>query len=365
MARWKTALGAAAALALPLLLLHCGEAKNGAARDAGGFTPDGSASDAPTSATDAEAEAMASDGPVSGDVADATASDCPPVESSYGFIGLLAQDADHLYFIVYDGFNSAATQLWKAPKNGDPGEALVTGLAMPSDLATDGNNVYWIAPGADAGPGSIMAVSVAGGSPRLVTASASTALALDATSLYFLRQPGTTGTLMRASLDGTGESLLADTGASATELELNSHYAFWENPLGIFRAPKNLGPTTNTVPAASGAYTVDDGTIYYGRSDGTLVSAPIAGGPETVLALPFDGYHFPVGTITSDSDSVYWTPGVGFAPILRVKKSGGPPVQIAQADYQGASNMVVDAHCIYWVDCGKPIDSGEVLSAPK
>jgi hypothetical protein len=156
----------------------------------------------------------------------------------------LAIDDRGVYWYVLDSADSVVMQVLRG--GGDPA-VLVSGLASPSGIGTDGAFVY-VADTAgrdtDAPVGRILRVSRDGGEPTVLATEPVELkrLALDDAFVYWTSgstaQPGS-GSVSRIALDGTGSrTVLAEGLTRAFNLAVDDRYVYWADRDGVRRLRK-------------------------------------------------------------------------------------------------------------------------------
>ena len=117
-----------------------------------------------------------------------------------------------------------------------------------------------------------------------------------------------------------------------------------------------------TAPVAAGAIATDGAFVFWNdQTKGTIMKAPVAGGPAIVVAKE---QHQP-SSVAVDGANVYWANaklgGDGFAEVARAPKAGGA-VALITADQNEPFFVRVDDAKVYWLaDEG----AGDLWSAPK
>jgi hypothetical protein len=156
----------------------------------------------------------------------------------------LAVDDRGVYWYVLASADSVVMQV---PRDGGDTAVLVSGLAFPSGIGTDGAFVY-VADTAgrdtDAPVGRILRVSRDGGEPTVLATEPVEfkRLALDDAFVYWTSgntaQPGS-GSVSRIALDGTGtRTVLADGLTRAFHLAIGDRYVYWADRDGVKRLRK-------------------------------------------------------------------------------------------------------------------------------
>lgn len=117
-----------------------------------------------------------------------------------------------------------------------------------------------------------------------------------------------------------------------------------------------------------------DGTfVYWLSTDGSVMKAPIAGGPWTELATgPVAQLFGPTERgLVLDADHVYWinsATGESDGQILKVSKNGGEITVLADGEFHPAA-IAVDSDSVYYTTFGwgfqdNPVAQGRVLRVP-
>lgn len=248
----------------------------------------------------------------------------------------LALDATHAYWttgrVVADGVPSGGSLMRVALEGGAP-EVLVSDLMLPGEIAVDAHNAYWI----DDFEARLMSVPLAGGHPvRVATTGQAQALAIDATSAYWLNFDATTLTsaVMKAPLGGgagvelavaqgipPGSLAVDRTSVYWTELDRPSHTAF------LKKVSIDGGPVTTLLSSTSfldsaGAIAVDPKSVYLAGAtvtgDNGLLEVPLTGGGPIAIAQTAN-----VATaIAVDSSYVYFSE-LESGSVKRVLLNGG------------------------------------------
>lgn len=226
-----------------------------------------------------------------------------------GTVGAVAVDTTHVYWVGFDVNQPSSGVLAKVPINGGPITALAAGLAQPTAVAVDRENVYW----SDSQLGTVMKLPLAGGKPTtLFSGPGVSAIAIDATFVYWtsgLLALSGPGSVMRVPIAGGAASTLAGGLDTPDAIAVDATHVYWANR-GVTGQP----------------------------TSGSVVSLPLAGGAIVTLAStqlePF--------AIAIDSTNVYWATGAGVA---LVPKAGGSPMTLATA---AVSAMAVDGVDVYW-----------------
>lgn len=204
---------------------------------------------------------------------DCTAIDCGPREP-------IAVDATSLYYVAHGN-------VMRVPIGGGTPIPLATGQS-PGAITSDGANVYWT----DATSGTVMRVSATGGTPVTIASNQIrlvSAVAVDTTFVYWMNggDPNTscsdnsTGTVMRAPLQGGTPTTLASGQSCQVALAVDATSVYWTNSVGsVMKAMLAGGPPVllSSGPSLPVGLAVDSTNVYWG-SNGAILKAPIGGGP--------------------------------------------------------------------------------------
>jgi len=145
--------------------------------------------------------------------------------------------------------------------------------------------------------------------------------------------------IVKAPIAGGTRTKVANAGPNPRNAGVNAAGVYWLNQ------SSNMGGTTNA-------------------PNGTILSAPLAGGTVTTLASA----QTPLW-IAVDANNVYWPNGgsqvagnLQPAGIMKVAVAGGTPRMIAPATLPEV--VAIDATNIYWVDGRPATKSGAIIKAP-
>ena len=191
---------------------------------------------------------------------------------------------------------------------------LASGQGAPSAIAVDATNVYWS--NTSASGGAIMKVPLNGGTPTVIVPAVSGAfgMSVDSASVYFTSGSASAGTIsiVKAPLSGGAASTLA-TGQSAQSLAVDAANVYWANAMNgaIMKVPLGGGApvTLASTQGAAEAISIDGTNAYVtvagapNASNGQVVQVPLAGGTLVTLTDVEDN---PEG-ITVDAWNVSWT----------------------------------------------------------
>ena len=231
-----------------------------------------------------------------------------PAIIATGTIGPFAIDSTSVYWISTSGGS-----LMMGPLTGGPAVTLADRSSVATralrTLALDANSVYF----GEYRPclGVLMMVAKAGGSPTALGSSnqeEAVALAVDATNLY--------GSSYRAGLfklplaGGNPVKLAADL---ADSLVVAGSTVLWTSGTRLLKMPI-AGGTPVQIGADASAMVATNGTeVFWAKnSGGSVISTPIAGGTDKVLA----NFQYPRG-IAVDATSVYWTSDTSIMKVPR------------------------------------------------
>lgn len=194
---------------------------------------------------------------------------------------------------------------------------------MPRGVAVDGTNIYWT----DQQSGKVKAVPIAGGTIRTLAVGVTPMwMAVDALNLYWLdlHAPPPSGdvtysTVMAISLAGGTPVTLATSAPrdGYEDIATDGVNVYWtDDERGVLKMPTAGGMATVLATATCpGKLVVDETYVYWFDDKGCsatpttrtdIMKVPIAGGQPTVLAH-VQGQE--VDDVAVDANSVYWTAG--------------------------------------------------------
>jgi hypothetical protein len=229
-------------------------------------------------------------------------------------VGAITQDASNLYL-------ASNFEVYQVTK---PGGTIPASLANPVGVTYSNNKPYPPLTGmaVDAQyayvttQGAITKVPLGGGSPTAVTFLVNGAtpqgVAVDATNVYWAFQClsstggcSTGGVSSIPRIGGTVKSIAP--GISPAGLAVDATYLYWtDNAAGtVMKAPLAGGPAVTIASSQNYPYAIaiDNTNIYWTNNGGTVMKAPLSGGTPIVIA---SGQAYPFG-IALDATSVYWT----------------------------------------------------------
>jgi hypothetical protein len=232
-----------------------------------------------------------------------------------------------------------------------------------------------------------MTVPLGGGTPSVLytpalSSPAYTGPVVNGTHVYFydynaiLNTGGFSGDtsydpgLVEFSTSGGGSTVLAPIDFGVESMTADANNVYWATassgdpgaPTDIMRLPvpggtpvlvaatrSGLGPVDNmAVDTTSVYWTTASGGGVEGTADGTVMKAPIGGGPAVTLASIKAG---PYG-IAVDATSVYWISGAGAGSgegVFKLPLNGGTPIALASGQ-SGSRGIAVDATSVYWTN---------------
>jgi hypothetical protein len=241
----------------------------------------------------------------------------------------------------------------------------VGGSGNPITMTADANNVYWAESPIPMGAGNttlIMSEPLAGGTPTTLTTTTAAVfdnIAVGSSGVYWTNDQAP-GTLFGVGLSGGTAQTLASGGGIDSQscgiaVQGANIYSMGTSstPVATFllSVPVSGGaPTklwTSPVPNGLLCVAVDAASVYWtDGAGGTVNSLPFAGGTPTVIA---SGQSGPADLVV-DGTSVYWLDTNG--SVMKAPIGGGPAVTLATGQGVSAGTMAsaiaVDATSVYW-----------------
>jgi predicted RNase H-like HicB family nuclease len=149
----------------------------------------------------------------------------------------IALDATSVYWL--DAFGDLPLgfgNVMKLPLEGGEPKTLVSGQLVPYAIAVDATSVYWTDRGGPPRSGTVMKLPLGGGTPITLASgrTAPTGIALDESSVYWLDDSG--DTVMKMPLDGGTPTTLASA-ESATALAVDATSVYWVRPTNLTSDP--------------------------------------------------------------------------------------------------------------------------------
>ena len=203
--------------------------------------------------------------------------------------------------------------VFMSPPGGGEPKALAMGLKLPTEIAADETNLYWV----DRIDKALMVMPKSGGAPMMLASTVGelikTGLALDAANVYWV---GSSGVMRVAKGGGTPEELFATTKLLEGDIAADADNLYW----------------TDT-------------------HEGTVMAMPKGGGMPTTLA---SGQASP-DAIAVDETHVYWANTAGDDVAMKVQKTGGTPAVVVHKDFCTPSDIAVDAKSLYYACLGDSV----------
>ena len=234
-------------------------------------------------------------------------------------------------------------------------------LDHPAALTADEKNIYFVTGGTIAslneGTSGVWKMPIGGGPPSLlfkgykkdentVVLPASFVSATDDKFLYF-----SAGHIYRVPKDG-GDAVQITAG-TPTEMAVDNERIYWHNFVGegmaatpAYSVPKAGGeakPMTGAINIS--AIAVDDAFLYWSQPDG-VYKMPKSGGDAVKIYSAPDKQK--ISGLATDRDSLYFTIGGGKNALVKIAKSGGEPVKLAD-EINHTQRFFVDDANIYFV----------------
>jgi hypothetical protein len=233
----------------------------------------------------------------------------------------LAVDATTVYWVD-------ATAVHQVPIAGGSPLTLAQN-PYPPGIAINATTVFFGHMITSSGGGGVAAVPKGGGTITLLASDFPTSIAVDATNVYFTHLPNQTGNEVGGAVGevpvGGGTptfiappSSLTNAGTRAVAVDATSVYWLTQAPLpqgnttptgALIQAPLAGGPSvilaTDVAPHSS--IVVDATSVYYARPSG-IARIPLAGGAESIVAA-----GSPDGAFAIDAMNVYWAVDGGIA----------------------------------------------------
>jgi hypothetical protein len=262
---------------------------------------------------------------------------------------------------------------------------LAKNQAQPRSLRLEGGELFWAnLSGVPGVPGTVAKIAVDGGGYQVLATAAGFpyALAVDATHVYF-----DNGSIGRVARDGSGLVDVSSVIGGIQDLAAGSNSVFWASYSQVGSIDQDGGEYVTAVgPSRPLSLALDDTSLYWVRSDGTVwktprtavdtspaqaiyTPAPEDFGPLAdsivvdatrvywsgfygVQAINKDGTVYEVLNLADarrlamDEDHLYWTGGAG--DTISVASKTRSPAKTIRVGEQRVAALAVDARCIYW-----------------
>jgi hypothetical protein len=223
---------------------------------------------------------------------------------------------------------------------------------LPSAIALDPTNVYWIdvladdagAPVTDdagAYVRGVFKVPAAGGTAAMLASGTGQPLAADSANVYVTMADS----LVRVPIAGGAGTTLASAPA-ATNLAVDSQNVYWlaqgqsTDVLSVPIAGGSVTTLATSPTSGAGSFAVGATGVYFSCEPWAyaVTKVPLGGGAVTTVASMGNAK-----ALALDSTSVYWVDG---ANAMKVALSGGTVTTLAPA--QAALSLAVDGTSLYW-----------------
>jgi sugar lactone lactonase YvrE len=286
-----------------------------------------------------------------------------------------------LFGLMLGGCSSVPSVFWSDFGKGTisrnvgsgPSTTLATGQQGPAGIAGFGSMVYWANPG----DGTINAVAIGGGVPKvLINGLASPlGLAIDPVAGTLFWTNTGDGTIKSFSVGDGKLTTIAVDQMDPLNIVVDATTVYWTDPGRgtVMSCPKagcaNSSPrtlwsgTTQTSLALPWGIAVDATNVYWTDSlNRTVNRTPIGGGDTTILAQGAIVFANPAG-IAVDGNNVYWVNAGNGGAVNRMTLSGGNP----QTLFVGGTPYAigVNANNVYWISYGSPTSRGKVYQVAK
>ncbi len=241
-----------------------------------------------------------------------------------------------------------------------------------TDIAARSGTAFWTV----ASAGNVFAAGHTHNGMLVLGQSNPTAIAVDASNVYFtnaVATGGAVGSVVKVGIESGTVTTLASGLAGPEDIAVDATSVYWTD-LGampgagsVLKVPLSGGPVTTlaSARAAPTALALDGTNVYWveGSVPGAILKVPVGGGAPVTLAGNQDD---PV-SIATDGTSVYWTArGVGLVDgaVVKVAATGGAPVTLAPAQPTPGA-IAIDATSVYWLATSSGSDGSLMKLTPR
>jgi hypothetical protein len=230
---------------------------------------------------------------------------------------------------------------------------LASGREGPTGIVLDATNAYWIESGS-----SVMTMPLGGGAPNTLVTGSITSIALDETFIYWTDGALSQGSLMAVPKAGGTPATLVSGQTAPNGVAVDSVTLYWTAGFNaVMRMAKTGGKPLTLASEEAGISSnlfLSGTRVCWSTSGGaTIVTAPVAGGQPTTIAVAVTPSSNTVGALAIDDSSVYWTyPGSGTTGlsdgfVLAVGLDGGVVTTLASLQ-DAPIGITIDASSVYW-----------------
>lgn len=296
------------------------------------------------------------------------------IASGQDDLASIAVGATYVYWTAGVGDGSG---VMRASKCGGPVTTLASVDGSAGSLAVDARNVYFLRNDLRSSDADVMSVPIAGGAVvTLAAAPFAQALAIDATSAYWVTSPqdGTPdGTVMRLPLGGGAPETLASGQVAPAAVVVGGGNVYWSDRNG--KTSMGYGGQVLAVPVGGGVPTVfgdqaerdlamNSTAMFWeaeyvhwtgsGFDDDELIETePLAGGTQVTLADASRGTT-EFGPLVADESNLYYYaqlinngPPIG---IVKTPLAGGAPTNLTSGVGDPVFGIALDDTSLYWIN---------------
>jgi hypothetical protein len=278
----------------------------------------------------------------------------------------IAVDATSVYWTNRGSGTSNGATVMMVSINGGSATTLASGQNYADAIAVDSTTVYWTNNGVD---GSLLKVPIRGGASTVLFSGLPHGLALNGSRLYFTNSnsDGTGGTVMSMSIAGGTRITLATVSDTPRYIAADAKNVYFTTSTGtVVKVATSGGGTPTTLASGQDSPTriaVDATNVYWVTNRvgyGAVVTIPIAGGPPAVLAdtaslaRPFGDW--PVA-IAVDAINVYCLTYTSYddkGALMRIPIGGGTATTLVSGQ-DNLGSIAVDATSVYFTKRGPTV----------